>query len=154
MHGKSAQSPGDSDRRTVVVGYNGKPHGRQALAWAAAEAGRRDLPLLVMYAANYPGLTLAPGLGLLVRAQQRKPSGSTSPAEPASEPSSPATPTFQIASHRCGNIAANATARQRRRTPREETTPATYQARDRIDERVPRPGFRRKTALRRGSQPR
>jgi hypothetical protein len=48
----------------VVVGYNGKDHGRAALAWAAAEAGRRDAPLVVLYAANYPGMTGEPGPGL------------------------------------------------------------------------------------------
>ncbi|GAB1516139.1 universal stress protein [Actinophytocola sp. KF-1] len=52
-------------RRPVVVGYNGRPHAREALAWAAAEAGRRDVPLLVVYAANFPGMTLGPGPGLL-----------------------------------------------------------------------------------------
>lgn len=50
---------------TVVVGYNGKQHSRDALMWAAAEAVRRDAPLLVVYAANYPGMTLEPGPGLL-----------------------------------------------------------------------------------------
>lgn len=49
----------------VVVGYNGRPHAREALAWAAAEAARRGVPLLVVYAANYPGMTLGPGPGLL-----------------------------------------------------------------------------------------
>jgi nucleotide-binding universal stress UspA family protein len=49
----------------VVVGYNGKKHSRDALMWAAAEAVRRDAPLLVVYAANYPGMTLGPGPGLL-----------------------------------------------------------------------------------------
>lgn len=52
-------------RPPVVVGYNGKAHARKALAWAAAEAGRRDTLLLVVYAANYPGMTLGPGPGLL-----------------------------------------------------------------------------------------
>ena len=49
----------------VVVGYNGRQHSREALLWAAAEAVRRDAPLLVLYAANYPGMTLEPGPGLL-----------------------------------------------------------------------------------------
>ncbi|MGH3757736.1 universal stress protein [Actinophytocola sp.] len=49
----------------VVVGYNGRPPARKALVWAAAEANRRDAPLLVVYAANYPGMTLGPGPGLL-----------------------------------------------------------------------------------------
>jgi len=48
----------------VVVGYDGKAHGRAALAWAAHEAARRDVPLVVVYAANYPGMTGPPGPGL------------------------------------------------------------------------------------------
>ena len=44
----------------VVVGYNGKEHSRQALLWAAAEATRRRLPLLVVFAANYPGMAADP----------------------------------------------------------------------------------------------
>ena len=51
--------------RPVVVGYNGKRHGREALAWAAREATRRNAALLVVFAANYPGMTLDPGPGLL-----------------------------------------------------------------------------------------
>lgn len=53
------------DRRPVVAGYNGTSHARAALVWAAGEARRRDVPLLVVYAANYPGMTLEPGPGLL-----------------------------------------------------------------------------------------
>jgi nucleotide-binding universal stress UspA family protein len=49
----------------VVVGYNGRGHSRAALLWAAAEAVRRDVVLRVVYAANYPGMTLEPGPGLL-----------------------------------------------------------------------------------------
>lgn len=52
-------------RRPVVVGYNGRPHAKEALVWAAAEASRRDVSLRVVYAANYPGMTLGPGPGLL-----------------------------------------------------------------------------------------
>lgn len=52
-------------RLPVAVGYNGRPHAREALVWAAAEASRRDVPLVVVYAANYPGMTLGPGPGLL-----------------------------------------------------------------------------------------
>jgi nucleotide-binding universal stress UspA family protein len=48
-----------------VVGYNGRDHSRDALLWAAAEAIRRDTVLRVVYAANYPGMTLEPGPGLL-----------------------------------------------------------------------------------------
>ena len=49
----------------VVVGYNGKRPSTEALDWAAREARRRGAPLLVLYAANYPGMTLDPGPGLL-----------------------------------------------------------------------------------------
>ena len=52
-------------QRPVVAGYNGREHSREALLWAAAEAVRRDAPLRVVYAANYPGMTLGPGPGLL-----------------------------------------------------------------------------------------
>ncbi len=51
----------------VVVGYNGKDHSRAALAWAAGEAERRRAPLLVLFAANYPGMTVDPGPGLFHR---------------------------------------------------------------------------------------
>jgi nucleotide-binding universal stress UspA family protein len=54
-------------RGAVVVGYNGKKHSRVALAWAAEEAAQRNAPLLVLFAANYPGMTLEPGPGLLQR---------------------------------------------------------------------------------------
>jgi len=54
-------------RGAVVVGYNGKEHSRAALAWAAAEAARRDAPLVVVFAANYSGMTVEPGPGLLHR---------------------------------------------------------------------------------------
>jgi nucleotide-binding universal stress UspA family protein len=49
----------------VVVGYNGKKHATEALEWAAAEAIRRGTRLVVLFAANYPGMTLPPGPGLL-----------------------------------------------------------------------------------------
>jgi nucleotide-binding universal stress UspA family protein len=48
----------------VVVGYNGKPHSQAAVVWAAHEAARRNLALVVLYAANYPGMTGEPGPGL------------------------------------------------------------------------------------------
>jgi nucleotide-binding universal stress UspA family protein len=51
----------------VVVGYNGTRHAREAVEWAAAEAARRNVPLQVVYAANYPGMALGPGPGLLER---------------------------------------------------------------------------------------
>lgn len=44
----------------VAVGYNGKEHSREALRWAATEATRRRLPLLVVFAANYPGMAADP----------------------------------------------------------------------------------------------
>lgn len=56
---------GRADRRPVVVGYNAKQHGRDALRWAVEEAVRRDVLLIVIYAANVPGMTLGPGPGLL-----------------------------------------------------------------------------------------
>lgn len=52
-------------QRPVVVGYNGKKHSRDALRWAADEAVRQGVPLLVVFAANYPGMTLEPGPGML-----------------------------------------------------------------------------------------
>lgn len=51
--------------RPVVVGYNGRRHSRDALLWATQEAVQRGAPLLVVYAADYPGMTLGPGPGLL-----------------------------------------------------------------------------------------
>ena len=54
-------------RGAVVVGYNGKKHSRAALAWGAEEAAQRDAPLLVLFAANYSGMTVEPGPGLLQR---------------------------------------------------------------------------------------
>jgi nucleotide-binding universal stress UspA family protein len=47
-------------RRHVVVGFNGKEHSRRALHWAADEAVRYGAPLLVVFAANYPGMTVDP----------------------------------------------------------------------------------------------
>jgi len=51
----------------VVIGYNGKIHSRVALRWGAEEALRLGAPLLVLFAANYPGMTVEPGPGLLQR---------------------------------------------------------------------------------------
>jgi nucleotide-binding universal stress UspA family protein len=51
--------------KPVVVGYNDRPHSRLALTWAVREASRRGAPLVVLYAANYPGMATAgsgPGL--------------------------------------------------------------------------------------------
>jgi nucleotide-binding universal stress UspA family protein len=48
----------------VVVGYNGKKHASEALDWAAEEALHRAAALVVLFAANYPGMTLPPGPGL------------------------------------------------------------------------------------------
>jgi hypothetical protein len=49
----------------VVVGYNGKKHASEALDWEAEEALHRAAALVVLFAANYPGMTLPPGPGLL-----------------------------------------------------------------------------------------
>ncbi len=48
----------------VVVGWNGKAHSEATLAWATAEAVETRAPLVVLYAANYPGMTgpEAPGV--------------------------------------------------------------------------------------------
>lgn len=51
----------------VVVGYNGKEHSSAALRWGVAEAVHVGNPLLVLYAANYPGMTGPEGSGLLER---------------------------------------------------------------------------------------
>jgi nucleotide-binding universal stress UspA family protein len=55
----------EGPERPIVVGYDGKDHSRDALLWAAAEAARRDAPLLVVHAANYPGMKPHPGPGAL-----------------------------------------------------------------------------------------
>ena len=48
----------------VVVGFNGKAHSHTAVTWAAHKAAHRGRPLVVLYAANYPGMTGPPGRGL------------------------------------------------------------------------------------------
>jgi nucleotide-binding universal stress UspA family protein len=62
-----AWSDTPAPREAVVVGYNGKEHSRAAVEWAAADAVRRGAPLLVVFAANYPGMTVEPGPGLFHR---------------------------------------------------------------------------------------
>mgnify|MGYP001298713370 CR=1 FL=1 len=57
----------DPPRGSVVIGYNGREHSSVALRWAADEAVRRDVPLVVLFAANYPGMTVEPGTGLYQR---------------------------------------------------------------------------------------
>jgi nucleotide-binding universal stress UspA family protein len=52
---------------SVVVGYNDRLHSRAALAWAAEQAVARRAPLLVLFAANYSGMTVEPGTGLFHR---------------------------------------------------------------------------------------
>ncbi len=47
----------------VLVGYNSKKHSREALHWAAEEALHRAAALVVLFAADYPGMTLPPGPG-------------------------------------------------------------------------------------------
>jgi len=51
-------------RGAVVAGYNGRGHSRVAVEWAAGEAARQDRPLVVVYAADYPGMVGPPGPGL------------------------------------------------------------------------------------------
>jgi nucleotide-binding universal stress UspA family protein len=51
----------------VVVGYDGKQHTRAAVAFAVQEALRRDRPLVVLHAVDYPGMVGEPGPGLLHR---------------------------------------------------------------------------------------
>ena len=54
-------------RGAVVVGYNGRNHSRAALTWGVEEAARRGAQLVVLFAANYPGMTVEPGSGLFHR---------------------------------------------------------------------------------------
>jgi nucleotide-binding universal stress UspA family protein len=63
--GTSSSLRGWRPQRPVVVGCNGRKHSRGALRWAAGEAVRRRVRLVVLYAANYPGMTLGLGPGLL-----------------------------------------------------------------------------------------
>ena len=49
----------------VIVGYNGRGHTREALQWAGGEASRRGAELIVLFAANYPGVVAPAGSGLL-----------------------------------------------------------------------------------------
>jgi nucleotide-binding universal stress UspA family protein len=46
--------------RPIVIGYTSRPDSYRALAWAAAEAARRNLELCVLHAANYPGMVIDP----------------------------------------------------------------------------------------------
>lgn len=43
----------------VVVGYNTSEHAVEPLAWAGREAVRRGVPLVVLFAANVPGMVTA-----------------------------------------------------------------------------------------------
>jgi nucleotide-binding universal stress UspA family protein len=65
MAHEGERSFGDGPEQPIVVGYDGKDHSRDALLWAAAEAARRDAPLLVVHAANYPGMKPHPGPAVL-----------------------------------------------------------------------------------------
>jgi nucleotide-binding universal stress UspA family protein len=49
------------DAPPIVVGFHDRTHSREALTWAADEATWRGLPLLVLYAANYPGMSVPEG---------------------------------------------------------------------------------------------
>jgi nucleotide-binding universal stress UspA family protein len=51
--------------KPVVVGYNARRHAREALEWAAHEARYRGTRLIVLFAANYPGMVGPAGTGLL-----------------------------------------------------------------------------------------
>jgi nucleotide-binding universal stress UspA family protein len=62
-----AWSDVDPPAGAVVCGYNGRDPSRAALTWGAGEAARRGAPLVVLFAANYPGMALGPGPGLLHR---------------------------------------------------------------------------------------
>ncbi|HEX6148474.1 universal stress protein [Nocardioides sp.] len=62
-----AWSEADPPPGSVVVGYNGRDHSREALMWGAQEAVQQGAPLLVVFAANYPGMNVDPGPGLFER---------------------------------------------------------------------------------------
>lgn len=49
------------DELPIVVGFHDRPHSREALTWAADEAACRETPLVVLYAANYPGMIVPEG---------------------------------------------------------------------------------------------
>lgn len=50
--------------RPVVVGYRPGAHAQEALAWAAREAERRGAALVVLHAADWPGMAGAGELGI------------------------------------------------------------------------------------------
>lgn len=52
----------------VIVGYDGGRHTSAAVRWAAGEAVRRGVPLVVLHAAHYPGMVVPSGPGLWYRA--------------------------------------------------------------------------------------
>lgn len=52
----------ETERRGLVVGYDGSPHSRAAVEWAAAEASRRGVELTVLYAADYVAVPAGPML--------------------------------------------------------------------------------------------
>jgi nucleotide-binding universal stress UspA family protein len=45
----------------VIVGYDGSTHAAHAVEWAAAEAARRDRPLIVLYVIDYGRFAVAGG---------------------------------------------------------------------------------------------
>ena len=48
----------------IVVGYCPGSHAQEALSWAVRESGHLGLPLVVLFAADYPGMATAPGPGM------------------------------------------------------------------------------------------
>ena len=57
-------SGGSRPRGAVVVGYDDKKHSGSAVRWAAREAARRGAPLVVLHAADFPGM-VGEGVALL-----------------------------------------------------------------------------------------
>jgi nucleotide-binding universal stress UspA family protein len=61
VYGTGTTGTGGAPRSArVVVGYDGSPQSRVAVAWAADEAARRGVPLAVVYAVDYARLVGGP----------------------------------------------------------------------------------------------
>lgn len=56
----------DARAGSVVVGYDGSPRATRALDWAAAEAGRKGLPLTVVQAIRHPEFLAPAGVWPLI----------------------------------------------------------------------------------------